>query len=199
MDKYRQMLMIKWNQRRKVSRKLEGLILPHIVKKLNEMSRDLNLEVVQCSEEVGEVTMLGGTGFRFVVNLHERTYSCRQWQVSGIPCKHAIAFITSLANAPSESYVDLYYSTEKFRTAYAQLIPAIPDKSNWPKSDHGFFMHPPLLKATAGRRKNERYKGGSEKKNKKGQHKCPICTDYGHHWHKCKKGNPEDIAALTAV
>ncbi|PVH63027.1 hypothetical protein PAHAL_3G456200 [Panicum hallii] len=48
-------------------------------------------------------------------------------------------------------------------------------------------MHPPLLKATAGRRKNERYKGCTNKKGNKGKHKYHICTDYGHHWHKCKK------------
>jgi transposase-like protein len=36
MDKLRQMLMIKWNQRRKISRNLDGLILPHIMKKLSE-------------------------------------------------------------------------------------------------------------------------------------------------------------------
>ncbi|XBI07441.1 hypothetical protein VPH35_135347 [Triticum aestivum] len=34
---------------------------------------------------------------------------------------------------------------------------------------------------------------------KSGQHLCPICKEYGHHWHKCKKGNPEDIAAMMAV
>jgi hypothetical protein len=49
----------------------------------------------------------------------------------------------------------LYYSIEKFRAAYAALIPAMPDKSQWPESDHGFYMHPPLLKATAGRPKTE--------------------------------------------
>jgi hypothetical protein len=198
MDKIRQMLMRKWNQQRKISMNFHGLVLPHIIKKLNEMSRNLNLDVVECSEEVGEVTMLRGSGFRFVVNLHDRTCSCRKWQVFGIPCKHAIAFITSLTNAPLERYVDLYFSIDKFRTAYAQLIPAIPDKSRWPKSSHGFFMHPPLIKAIAGRRKNERHKGCSEKKNKKGQHQCPICKDYGHHWPSCKKGNPEDIAAFMA-
>ncbi|CAN6305382.1 unnamed protein product [Urochloa humidicola] len=79
MDKLRQLLMSKWNQRRKIARKLDGLILPHIVKKLNENSRELNLEVVECSEEVAEVTALGGSGFRFVVNLNEKTCSCRQW------------------------------------------------------------------------------------------------------------------------
>ena len=79
LDKIRQLLMTKWNQRRKISRKLDGLILPHIIKKLNEQSRELELEVKECSEEVGEVTALGGSGFRFVVNLLDRTCSCRQW------------------------------------------------------------------------------------------------------------------------
>jgi hypothetical protein len=95
--------------------------------------------------------------------------------------------------------VDLYYSIDKFRAVYAQLIPAMPDKTQWPKSDHGFFMHPPLLKATAGRPKTQRYKGCSEKKRKNGKHLCPICKEKGHHWHNCKKGNPEDVAAMMAV
>jgi hypothetical protein len=124
LDKLRQLLMVKWNHRRKISRKLEGLILPHIIKHLNEKSRELNLEVVECSEEVAEVTALGGSGFRFVVNLYENTCSCRQWQVSGIPYKHAIAFITSLSSALLENYVDMYYSVEKFRVALCSTNPS---------------------------------------------------------------------------
>ena len=120
-------------------------------------------------------------------------------EVSGLPCKRGLAFITSLTNARIENYVDSCYSIHKFRAAYDQLIPAMVDKNQWPKSDHGFFMFPPLLKATSGRPKTERYKGCSEKKRKSGQHLCPICKDYGHHWHKCKKGNPDDIAAILAV
>jgi hypothetical protein len=199
MDKVRQLLMIMWNRRRTVAKKLDGLILPHIIKRLNALTRELDLEVVQSSEEVAEVTALGGSGFRFVVNLQARTCSCRQWQVSGLPCKHALAFITSLTSARMQNFVDMYYSVDKFRAAYAQIIPAMPDKTQWPESDHGFFMHPPLLKATAGRPKTERYKGTSEKKRKSGKHLCPICKDYGHHWHNCKKGNPDDIAAMMAV
>ena len=169
------------------------------MKKLNALTREFNLEVVECSEEVAEVVALGGSGFRFVVNLQDRTCSCRQWQVFGLPCKHALAFITSLSDAHINNYVDLYYSTEKFRAAYSNLIPAMPDKGQWPESHHGFFMHPPLLKATAGRSKTERYKGCSDKKRKKGKHLCPICKEYGHHWHNCKKGNPDDIAAMLAI
>jgi hypothetical protein len=70
-------------------------------------------------------------------------------------------FITSLRE-PLEKYVDMYYSVEKFKTAYEALIPAMPDKAQWPKSDHGFFMHPPLIKSTAGRRQNERFKDCTE-------------------------------------
>ena len=54
-------------------------MLLHIIKKLKEKSRELNLEVAEYSEEVAEVTALGGSGFRFVVNLVDKTYSCRQW------------------------------------------------------------------------------------------------------------------------
>ena len=59
MDKLRQVLMIKWNLRRKIARKLQGLILPHIIKKMNEDSRNLELEVAECSEKIAEVTELG--------------------------------------------------------------------------------------------------------------------------------------------
>jgi len=199
MDKIRQMVMTKWHQRRKIGQKLDGLILPHIIKELNEKSRELNLEVLECGPHVAEITALGGSAFRFVVNLEDRTCSCREWQVSGLPCKHALAFITALDNGKIEMHVDSYYSIEKFRAAYAQLIPAMIDKTQWPKSSHGFFMHPPLLTPVAGRPKTERHKGGTEKKKRKGQHQCPICLDYGHHWHNCKKGNPADIEAMKAV
>jgi nitrate/TMAO reductase-like tetraheme cytochrome c subunit len=70
----------------------------------------------------------------------------------------------------------------------------------WPKATHGFFMHPPLLKSTGGRRKNRMKsaaEGGNDKKKGK-SHECPICHTFGHHWYTCKNGNPEDIAAMEA-
>ncbi|CAN6351982.1 unnamed protein product [Urochloa humidicola] len=81
------------------------------------------------------------------------------------------------------------------------LIPAMPDKKQWPQSDHGFFMHPPLIKSTAGRRQNERFKGCTEATSgtrPKGKHQCPICKGYGHRWYNCKDGDLADIAAFEA-
>jgi hypothetical protein len=78
MDKIRQQLMIKWEQRMIIYRKLDGLILPHIIQKLKEKSWSLDMEVTKCSDQVAEVTICGGCGFRFVVSLHERTCTCRE-------------------------------------------------------------------------------------------------------------------------
>ncbi|TVU43671.1 hypothetical protein EJB05_10157, partial [Eragrostis curvula] len=75
----------------------------------------------------------------------------------------------------------------------------MPDKTQWPKADHGFFMSPPLLKAVAGRPKTKRFKGNGDNKKRKSQHQCPICMGYGHHWHNCKNSKPEDIAAMKAI
>ncbi|WVZ71146.1 hypothetical protein U9M48_019766 [Paspalum notatum var. saurae] len=96
--------------------------------------------------------------FEGIILPHIMKKSKEKWKLTGIPCKHAIAFITSLRE-PLEKYVDLCYLTQKFRVAYETLIPATPDKNQWPEFDHGFFMYPPLLKSTAGRRHDERFKG----------------------------------------
>lgn len=200
MDTFRQKLMVKWNIRRKIANKMKGKILKHIRKNLQEHSRNLDMEVYSSSDRIAEVCVRGINGCRNVVNLDDKICSCRQWQLSGKPCSHAIAFITSLRTEKLEDYVDMYFSVEKFRAAYQGVIPALPDKSVWPKSSHGFFMYPPLLKSTSGRRKQSRFKGSKEggQTSTKGRHRCPICKQYGHHWNNCKNGDPEDIAAMLA-
>jgi hypothetical protein len=201
MDRIRQKLMVKWNNRRKIARQMDGNILPSILKKLKDESRNIDMEVISGSDggdfRYAEVCAKGGTGFRYVVNLEDRTCTCRAWQLSGKPCKHALAFITSIRNEKIENYVDNYFSVQKFRSAYEGIIPAIPGKEMWPKSNHGFFMHPPCLISTSGRRKNRRFKAAIEGgRGNKGRHQCPICGQYGHHWHTCKNGDPADIEAM---
>ena len=108
--------------------------------------------------------------------------------------------ITSIRGQNLEDHVDSYFSVDMFKSAYEEAIPALPDKSQWPESQHGFFMHPPLLKSTSGRRKTQRHKGGAEGgQGRKGRHQCPICKQHGHHWWTCKDGDPEDKAAMLAA
>jgi hypothetical protein len=103
------MLLIKWNHRKRVAAKLNGKIMPHIMQRLREDTYNLDIDVITASPEgVAKLCAKGlqGTRFRFVVNLANRTYSYRVWQGSGIPCKHAIAYITSIPGAKLEDYVD---------------------------------------------------------------------------------------------
>jgi hypothetical protein len=79
--------------------------------KLKEQSRNLNIDVVTSSlDGIAEVMARGSSTYRFVVNLQERTCSYRAWEVSGLPCKHAIAYITSIPGEKIEDHVDNYYS-----------------------------------------------------------------------------------------
>jgi predicted nucleic acid-binding Zn finger protein len=109
MDSFRQRLMVKWNSRRKIGIKMEVKVLEHIVRQLKADSRNLEMEVVICSDAISEVWIRGGRGHRYVVNLNGRTCSCRAWQVSGKPCKHGIAAITSKHKENLEDYVHQYF------------------------------------------------------------------------------------------
>ena len=76
---------------------MEGNFLPHIISQLKEQSRNLDIDVVTSSlDGIAEVMARRGSTYRFVVNLKERTCSCRAWDVSRLPCKYAIAYITSI-------------------------------------------------------------------------------------------------------
>lgn len=193
-DKIYHKLMVKWEVRRRISKKMQGLILPHIVKELKEKSRGLDLTVDRSDEHIAQVNCLGTSGFRHVVNLKDKTCTCCEWQLSGKPCVHTIALICKMRGS-IEQQVHEYFSVEKFRSAYAPVIHPLPDSKLWPKSEHGFMLHPPILKPVAGRRRTERYKGCGEKK-KKGSHQCPICKQYGHRWHTCRNGDPDQMAAM---
>ena len=51
MDSIRQNVLIKWNLRKKIAQKMEGKILPHIITKLKDQSRNLDIDVVTSSPD----------------------------------------------------------------------------------------------------------------------------------------------------
>jgi hypothetical protein len=56
--------------------------------------------------------------WRHTVDLQERKCTCRHWQVTGLPCTHALCVITSIRGCNIEGYVHKYYSAAKFKKAY---------------------------------------------------------------------------------
>ena len=66
---------------------------------------------------------------RHVVNIKNHVCTYREWQVSGKPCPHALALITTCRNPKIEEYLDPYYSVYDFRLAYGGVIKPLVDKS----------------------------------------------------------------------
>jgi len=105
---------------------------------------------------------------RHSVDMKNYKFSCGEWQVTGKPCTHALAWILSNRGLNIGDYVHEYYSVAKFRAAYEGRVEALPDRSQWPVVDLGYKVYPPLLGRSAGRPRKVRIRGCLEKKcNKK--------------------------------
>jgi hypothetical protein len=128
-----------------IGRQMEGQILPSVIKEHNAISN--NLQVVKVSrsdDDIAEVTLVDqwNNTRRHPVDLKNHKCSCREWQITGKPCKHALAWILSNRGMRIEDFVHEYYSVAKFRAAYEGRVEAIPDRSQWPVVDLDFKVHP---------------------------------------------------------
>jgi hypothetical protein len=113
--------MVLWYKRRKIGNKLSGNMLPAIIRQLNDkMSRLGNLKVWKGGYQSGEVfgNFQDMTQWRHVVDLNTHTCSCGEWQLTGLPCLHALALINTETNVDMESFVHEHYSVERFKAAY---------------------------------------------------------------------------------
>ncbi|GJT28102.1 transposase, MuDR, MULE transposase domain protein [Tanacetum coccineum] len=94
-------------------------------------------------------------GNRWEVLLDEKTCSCRVWQVKGLSCVHAVAFIAFTRDSIWDNYIDPYFTIDKYKEAYALEIAPMPGKDQWVHIDTSEKIHPPIVKRPIGRpRKN---------------------------------------------
>lgn len=77
----------------------------------------------------GEKKFLVKQGTRAVtVNLETKSCDCRVFELTGIPCEHAIAAIHDRRHHPI-NYIADYYKRDKYLAAYAHSLEAIRGKS----------------------------------------------------------------------
>lgn len=189
MDKIRHMIMEIISIRKRLAEKLTGQILPSVMKTLYARSRDLGYKLYSAHKHLGEI---GGTGrdlktWRHTVDLNTRECSCRQWQITGIPCTHAIFLIISRRGLELEQFVDEYYYVAAFKRAYAGHVVPMTDKAQWAKGNIGLKLHPPLLKRSAGRPRSRRIKGVEEGGVGKRKYRCKRCGQFGHTKKTCNE------------
>jgi hypothetical protein len=134
-DGIRELIMEKRFLRRKVAREMIDGILPNVIKELNLVSNHLKVVKIKASDDdFAEVTLLDDWNKtkRHTVDLVNHKCSCRSWQVTGKPCRHALAWILSNRGLEIKDYVHEYYSVDRFKAAYAAIVPPMPDRSDWP-------------------------------------------------------------------
>jgi hypothetical protein len=183
------MIMGKQDIRRSLSLKLTDKILPQVTKDLHAMSRNLQYVIHRGPNDTAEIqgTTKELKVWRHTVDLNNRTCSCQRWQITGLPCTHALCLILSMRNRSVEDYIDDYYSVDKFKKAYEHVIAPMTDRDQWPKVDMGFKLWPPRLMRAAGRPRSRRIKSAEEGGKTTRQVKCKRCGQFGHMAKTCNE------------
>ncbi|XP_050383286.1 uncharacterized protein LOC126800043 [Argentina anserina] len=149
------------------------------------------------------IEVISFTGGKYVVNLPARECACRRWDLTGIPCKHAISAIIFMRQKP-EDYVDACYMTQTYMAIYSNTIQPVNGMDLWNPSDEPPIL-PPQYNRQPGRPKTKRIKDASEKDSdgpKLGRRqrslKCSMCHELGHNIKTCHRHLPPKASAPKA-
>lgn len=210
LESIRHILMNRFYDNKEAANTWTGPLCPRIAGKvaLNE-KHAASFMGIRCNEFQFEIKgVFCQTLEKHEVDLENWHCSCRQWDLSGIPCRHAICAIwLKNGKGPIYDYVHPSYKVENYKKAYEGCIMPMAGPAEWPFSDKEPPL-PPEYTARPGRPRKLRMKGGGEETStsktnkgksvasKDGVHlsksfvnkRCGICKKEGHNKRKC----PED-------
>jgi hypothetical protein len=183
--------MVRIQEQRTKSSRWVGTICPNIRKKLNLFTQHTaHCHAVWNGKDGYEVKHFD---HRFTVKLPQKTCSCEYWELSGLPCCHAIACI-AYDTIPVEEYVADCYKITEFNKIYDHVLEPVEGMSAWPISTRPKPKAPGYIKMP-GRPKKERTREVGEKPKSKKVSKvgtvirCGKCKGIGHNKRKCDKIN----------
>lgn len=147
-----------------------------------------------------------------VVNLQQKNCSCRKWEVSGLPCKHAVAAIHNMAeNGMSvglpEAWVHPSYRLDTWKQQYSFKVNPIIGPHLWEHTEWPTTLLPPKIAPQIGRPSKKRKKSVVEieelvqagKLSKKGQTvTCSVCKAKGHNKRSCMVGKSASYGGQTS-
>lgn len=139
-----------------------------------------------------------------VVDTNQQTCSCKRWELTGMPCKHAVATIWEMRKNSSgvgvpETWVHEVYWLQTWKAMYSFKIQPINGRNMWEKTSCPTTLLPPKHHPIVGRPKKKRRKSAIEieemvKGNKVSRaHKsvtCSKCHNVGHNARSCKGQRP---------
>ena len=187
--------MVRWHRNRERVKSCLWEITPHYAKKLEvEKERARFCKPIQAGVNLWQVTSGQQT---HAVNLELYTCGCRKWDLSGIPCNHAISAINKAKRFP-EDYVCKFFKKPFYLAAYEPMIYPVPGEHDWTRTS-GPDIEPPKFHVKKGRRKEKRIKGKFEVPKPKDSSRmatitCSNCGLQGHRYTNCKKDLRPELA-----
>lgn len=162
----------------------------------------------------GTTTYSVKMGSRVVtVDLDARSCDCRVYDLTGIPCEHAIAAIHDRRHHPVD-YVSDYYKKENYLASYNYSLEALKGEEFWEIHSTDELLPPDLPKKLRGRpkrmRRKESWEGGNRSQpsqtgpilqrysNKRIMH-CSLCGDATHRKTNCPKKNEVEQGQIGEV
>ncbi|CAN6171229.1 unnamed protein product [Urochloa humidicola] len=128
----RRKVMVRIQENRTKSDRWQTMICPNILKKCNVyITYSGKCHAICNGENRFEVMHFNN---RFTVDLDKKECSCRYWQLSGLPCPHAISSIFFKTNKLDDYIASCYY-VEDFKKTYSYCLQPLEGMSNWPVSD----------------------------------------------------------------
>ncbi|XP_056862466.1 uncharacterized protein LOC130510139 [Raphanus sativus] len=132
-------------------------------------------------------------GIRYAVDMREKTCSCRRWDLTGIPCRHALRVVLDEKKTyKTDNLVSDWYLTSKWQHQYSDSIRPVRGIKFWVPCGDSTIQAPPR-DISKGRKKKpqQRIKGVNEspKKGKKvtGHNRVMHCSRCGFPKHNSSK------------
>ena len=189
LETIRRKVMVRIHDNVTKSHRWSTFICPNILKKLNSyITMSGHCHAICNGAEKFEVVHWEN---RFTVDLDKKECSCRYWQLSGLPCPHAISCIY-FKTSSLEEYIANCYSVDDFRKTYAYCLNPVEGMTNCPVSDRPPLRAPGYVRMP-GRPKTERRRDPTEppkhtKISKVGTViRCSKCKVAGHNKSSCDK------------
>lgn len=136
--------------------------------------------------EHGEVYQVYDNYRTHIVRITEGSCTCRKWQLSGLPCGHAIAVGKDLGLSDCSQMARHWFKKTTLKATYDPLIFPIGEVSSWETPNNIQVVEPPVMdRRPAGRPKNrERIRSKGEAPR---QISCGRCGVVGHNRATCKQ------------
>ncbi|TXG61429.1 hypothetical protein EZV62_012792 [Acer yangbiense] len=170
--------------------KWKSEIPPTVNKKIVENSADSRiLQLIHAGEGKYE---LMGLNRPYTANLQEKTCECGAWQISGVPCSHALAGIRHFygmggINEGITQFIHPSLSKSAFLRSYSSMLSPIPDFCVWVDMEAA-TVDPPPIKNKLGKPKLvwKRESHEKPKASRSGNVICTKCRNPSHNKRTCK-------------